>query len=192
MIPSLLSSLVLSSLISGTTSLSNTASSRGCGKPLSNSVQPNQSVNLTLVSSSGVTPRKYRLHLPAHYHVDRELPLILSFHGRGKDAKFQEELSQFSNASYGFDGIVVYPEGVPVIVAIATVSIVITNKHRLQKAPNSSKVIRMRLHQSTMSHLHSSFWTTSNPPFASTLRASTQPESRMAEASLACLLATQK
>lgn len=27
--------------------------------------------------------------------------------------KYQEELSQFSNASYGFDGISVYPEGVP-------------------------------------------------------------------------------
>lgn len=40
--------------------------------------------------------------------------MIVSFHGRNKDMEYQEELSQFSNASYGFEGIAVYPEGVPV------------------------------------------------------------------------------
>ncbi|KAF1361967.1 hypothetical protein EJ07DRAFT_163870 [Lizonia empirigonia] len=66
----------------------------GCGGPLPTGIELDKSVDLTINSLSGV-------------------PLILSFHGRGKNAKFEEELSQFSNATYGFDGISVYPEGVP-------------------------------------------------------------------------------
>lgn len=88
--------------------------SSGCSKPTPEGVHPGQSVNLTISSKSGVTPRGYRLHLPSSYDEKTALPLILSFHGRGKDAEFQEALSQFSNASYGFKGIAVYPEGVPV------------------------------------------------------------------------------
>ncbi|KAF1850834.1 carbohydrate esterase family 1 protein [Cucurbitaria berberidis CBS 394.84] len=110
---SLLSSLALSTLIPGITSSSGTASDGGCGKQLPEGVQSDKSVDLTLDSSSGVTPRKYRLHLPPSYDINKKVPLILSFHGRGKDGQFQEALSQFSNASYGFDGIAVYPEGVP-------------------------------------------------------------------------------
>jgi poly(3-hydroxybutyrate) depolymerase len=79
----------------------------GCGAPLPDGVSPNKSVNRTLGD------RKYRLHLPAGYDGTQKLPLILSFHGRTQDAKYQEKLSQFSNATYGFQGIAVYPEGVP-------------------------------------------------------------------------------
>ncbi|KAF9695139.1 hypothetical protein EKO04_006904 [Ascochyta lentis] len=85
----------------------------GCGGSLPQGVELGQSVNLTINSSSGVSTRGYRLHLPGSYDTNKKVPLILSFHGRGKDAKFQEELSQFSNATYGFNGISVYPEGVP-------------------------------------------------------------------------------
>jgi poly(3-hydroxybutyrate) depolymerase len=86
----------------------------GCGKDLPKGVELDKSVNLTLKSESGVSPRKYRIHIPPSYDNKTPVPLILSFHGRGKDAKYQEALSQFSNASYGFQGIVAYPEGVPV------------------------------------------------------------------------------
>lgn len=85
----------------------------GCNTGVPSDVEPGKSVNLTIPSKSGVTPRKYRLHLPEDYDGTTELPLILSFHGRTQDAKYQEELSQFSNASYGFKGISVYPQGVP-------------------------------------------------------------------------------
>jgi poly(3-hydroxybutyrate) depolymerase len=87
----------------------------GCNKALPAGIKPDESVNLTITSSSGVSPRKYRLHLPRGYDGSKELPLILSFHGRSRDALFQEELSQFSNASYGFEGISVYPQGVPLV-----------------------------------------------------------------------------
>ena len=52
--------------------------------------------------------------MPKSYDNSVPVPLILSYHGRGKDMKFQEKLSQFANASYGFEGISVFPEGVPV------------------------------------------------------------------------------
>jgi poly(3-hydroxybutyrate) depolymerase len=86
----------------------------GCGGSLPQGVELDKSVNLTISSSSGVSKRGYRLHLPKSYDANKKVPLILSFHGRGKDAKFQEELSQFSNATYGFEGVSVYPEGIPV------------------------------------------------------------------------------
>ncbi|KAF1946992.1 poly depolymerase [Clathrospora elynae] len=88
-------------------------SSHGCGQALPDGISVDKSVNLTLDSANGMTVRKYRLHLPKSYDIGTPAPLILSFHGRGKDGKFQEELSQFSNASYGFEGISVYPEGLP-------------------------------------------------------------------------------
>lgn len=88
--------------------------SAGCGKPLPSGITLGKSKNLTITSDSGASPRKYRIHVPTSYDINEPVPLILSFHGRGDDMKYQEELSQFSNASYGFEGIAVYPQGVPV------------------------------------------------------------------------------
>lgn len=120
---SVLFSLALTPLLTGTTSVLATAADCGCGKQPPKGVEADQSVNRTLTSASGVSPRKYRIHLPPLYDVDKKYPLILSYHGRGKDAKSQEELSQFSNASYGFEGIAVYPEGVPVRVVAAEIKV---------------------------------------------------------------------
>ncbi|KAI4606121.1 hypothetical protein J4E80_010329 [Alternaria sp. BMP 0032] len=108
------SSSMLAVLFAATAASSpNTAPDCGCGKSLPKGVELDKSVDLTLESESGVSPRKYRLHIPPSYDNNNPVPLILSFHGRGKNAKYQEALSQFSNASYGFEGIVAYPEGVP-------------------------------------------------------------------------------
>jgi len=88
----------------------------GCNTHLPEGVHPDQSVNRTLENSqSGPTTRKYRIHLPPNYDNTKAVPLILSFHGRTQDALYQEELSRFSEASYGFQGISVYPEGEPII-----------------------------------------------------------------------------
>lgn len=85
----------------------------GCGSPLPEGIELDKSVDLTINSSSGLATRGYRLHLPKTYKTNTKVPLILSFHGRGKNAEYQEALSQFSNATYGFEGISVYPEGAP-------------------------------------------------------------------------------
>jgi poly(3-hydroxybutyrate) depolymerase len=87
----------------------------GCDKALPADIKPGDSVNLTMTSASGVSPRKYRLHLPKSYAGTKKVPLILSYHGRTRDALNQEELSRFSEARYGFEGISVYPQGVPLV-----------------------------------------------------------------------------
>jgi poly(3-hydroxybutyrate) depolymerase len=78
----------------------------GCGAALPEGVKPNVSVEQSLGD------RRYRLHLPPGYDGKAKLPLILSFHGRTQTGTYQEKLSKFSNATYGFQGIAVYPEGV--------------------------------------------------------------------------------
>ncbi|OAL50923.1 alpha/beta-hydrolase [Pyrenochaeta sp. DS3sAY3a] len=110
---SLVFGFAASVLVSGISCNPTTSSGFECQKPLPEGIEPGKSVNLTLKSASGVSIRKYRLHLPKPYNGNNSVPLILSFHGRTQDAKFQEKLSKFSNATYGFEGIAVYPEGVP-------------------------------------------------------------------------------
>jgi hypothetical protein len=111
----LVSSTLGLSIIPNIYGLATRDSKSGCNIALPPDVFPDKSVNLTLASSGSVSPRKFRLHLPAGYDGTQQLPVILSFHGRTQDALYQENLSQFSNASYGFSGIAVYPEGVPLI-----------------------------------------------------------------------------
>ncbi|KAF1915427.1 poly depolymerase [Ampelomyces quisqualis] len=94
--------------------LASSVAKSGCNAPLPADAKPGNSVDLTLPSSSGVSPRNYRLHLPAGYDGTKKLPLILSFHGRKRSAKEQEELSRF-NKAYGFEGISVYPQGVTAV-----------------------------------------------------------------------------
>ena len=113
MVPLSLFSTAILAALPGISGASVTDEKSGCGGSLPEGIELDKSVNLTISSSSGVSTRGYRLHLPKTYDTNKKVPLILSYHGRGKDAKFQEELSQFSNATYGFEGISVYPEGIP-------------------------------------------------------------------------------
>ena len=93
-----------------------TAAQCGCNAALHPGVTPGRSVNQSLENSqSGVATRGYRIHLPPGYDNTEGVPLILSFHGRTQDALYQENLTKFSDPSYGFEGIAVYPEGVPLI-----------------------------------------------------------------------------
>jgi poly(3-hydroxybutyrate) depolymerase len=89
----------------------------GCNSPLPDGIVPGEPKNLKINSTSSpdVHVRKYRLYLPKDYDGTKKLPLILSFHGRTQTAKYQDELSQFSNATYGFQGISVYPQGLDFI-----------------------------------------------------------------------------
>lgn len=95
------------------TSAAATTPSTGCGKTLPAGVVPGgDSTNVTIFS--GGIERSYLIHLPANYSTHTPVPLILSYHGRTKSASEQEELSQFSNASYNPSAIAVYPQGVAV------------------------------------------------------------------------------
>jgi poly(3-hydroxybutyrate) depolymerase len=101
---------IFSSVILGATELS-----PGCGTPIPSGVEPGHSSNHTINSHSGASSREYRIHIPESYLDTVPVPLIISYHGRGTDMKFQEQLSQFSNASFGFEGISVYPQGILVL-----------------------------------------------------------------------------
>ncbi|WP_116202129.1 alpha/beta hydrolase family esterase [Amycolatopsis circi] len=58
--------------------------------------------------TSGGIDREYRIYVPARYNPHRQYPVVLSYHGHGRTAEYQEELSGFS----GSDVIAVYPQGV--------------------------------------------------------------------------------
>lgn len=58
--------------------------------------------------TSGGIDREYRIYVPARYDSHRRYPVVLSYHGHGRTAEYQEQLSGFS----GSDVIAVYPQGV--------------------------------------------------------------------------------
>jgi poly(3-hydroxybutyrate) depolymerase len=81
----------------------------GCGKPLPSGVQVGKTTNISI--ESGGLIRDYLLHVPKSYDGKKPVSLILSFHGRGKNASQQQDLSQFSNSTYNPNAIAVYPDG---------------------------------------------------------------------------------
>jgi poly(3-hydroxybutyrate) depolymerase len=80
-----------------------------CGQPLVPTALAGMTNNVT-IKSSGLN-RNFLISLPSAYNANTPVPLIFSFHGRGKDARYQQKLSQFSNASYNPNAIAVYPNG---------------------------------------------------------------------------------
>ena len=87
------------------------ASSKGCGQKLPDSITTNKSNNLTIKTSDGLE-RSYLLHLPSNYDYKKPHGLIWSYHGRGKNATHQEDITGLSKSSSNPDHIVVYPQGV--------------------------------------------------------------------------------
>jgi poly(3-hydroxybutyrate) depolymerase len=85
----------------------------GCSKSLPLNITLGKSQNISI--ESGGLNRSYLLNVPESYDAKSALPLILSFHGRGKSAKSQEELSQFANATINPNAISVFPQGVLVL-----------------------------------------------------------------------------
>jgi poly(3-hydroxybutyrate) depolymerase len=85
----------------------------GCSKPLPQNAVVGKSQNMSI--ESGGLERSYRLHIPKSYDATNYVPLILSFHGRGKSAKQQEELSQFASTKVNPDAISVFPQGYMVL-----------------------------------------------------------------------------
>jgi len=81
----------------------------GCGESLPDGVSIGKHSNQSIIS--GGLNRTYLIHIPESYDGNTPAPLILSFHGRHKNAREQERLSQFSNASYNPSAIAVYPQG---------------------------------------------------------------------------------
>jgi poly(3-hydroxybutyrate) depolymerase len=63
----------------------------------------------------GSTERSYLLFLPSDYESDSSSrPLILSYHGGGRDAEQQLDLDQFTNPFFNKKALVAYPQGINV------------------------------------------------------------------------------
>lgn len=90
------------------------ATSPGCGIDHS-SVAGKASFNGSVISSGG--NRTFLIHVPANYNKNKPTGMVLSYHGNGKTAAIQEELSQFSNPFFNENWIAVYPQGVGVSVS---------------------------------------------------------------------------
>lgn len=74
----------------------------GCGRP---SPYPRGTTTKGRLVSDGVQ-RRYLVHVPDVYSPARPTPLVLSFHGRTRNARYQEQLTGMS----ALDAIVVYPQ----------------------------------------------------------------------------------
>lgn len=90
--------------------LSSQAIATGCDKVLPVEAGSTTKIPIT----SGGLEREYLLNVPTTYDATKKVPLIFSFHGRGKNASGQMELSQFANPGFNPDAISVYPNGVKV------------------------------------------------------------------------------
>lgn len=80
--------------------------STGCSSP------HNVSIGTTEVVKLG--DREYRLYFPVSYQSAKPAPLILSYHGGHRTAKWQEELDLLTSTYFNEDYIVVYPSGLNV------------------------------------------------------------------------------
>lgn len=83
-----------------------TRDTMGCSKP---HTVDGVSRNYSPLTNGG--KRDYRLHIPSSYDPNSPAPLIISYHGHGKNMVEQETLSQFSNDAINPNMIAVYPQG---------------------------------------------------------------------------------
>jgi poly(3-hydroxybutyrate) depolymerase len=87
--------------------------SQGCGLAIPGGLTPGGPSQLEYIPSQEHN-RSYLVHLPSNYNINKPAPLILGYHGNGKDAAHQEEISGMSETEYDRGYVVVYPNGVDV------------------------------------------------------------------------------
>jgi hypothetical protein len=112
------------------------------GKPLA--LRELSGNTASIFITSGGIQRDYLLFVPASYTGSSPVPLIFSFHGRGKDAVYQQKLSQFSDTAYNKNAIVAYPNGVAVSLdGLYSVDGRLMISYRTPKAQGNFKEIRI-------------------------------------------------
>ena len=84
----------------------------GCGKEPGLEPGLENRKRLRMKSSGG--GRSYLLYVPKNYDQNKKNPLIFSFHGKGRNALYQQAASNMSNSDWNDDHIVVYPQGLQV------------------------------------------------------------------------------
>lgn len=93
-------------LFAAAAAVASASSSSGCGK--SAPYKLGKLTQDTLTSDSD--KRTFVVNLPDSYDKNTAAPLILSFHGNGRDALNQASTDFLYNATWNANSIVVYPE----------------------------------------------------------------------------------
>lgn len=91
---------------------SDAARSSGCGQPIPKGLSKGdtgKSNDLTFGTSDSST-RRYLLHIPDAYDINKPAGLIWSFAGRGKKAEHQEKITKLSDSAFNSEYIVIYPQ----------------------------------------------------------------------------------
>jgi polyhydroxybutyrate depolymerase len=70
-----------------------------------------ESTRTQVVRAAGLT-RTYRLHIPDALRKNRDLPLVIVFHGSGADGAVMERLSKFSELADREGFVVAYPDAI--------------------------------------------------------------------------------
>lgn len=88
------------------------AKSSGCGQPLPEGINKGNSGqgNDMTFGTTDSSKRRYLLHVPDNYDVNKPAGLIWSFAGRGKTAEHQQKITKLSDPTFNSDYIVVYPQ----------------------------------------------------------------------------------
>jgi polyhydroxybutyrate depolymerase len=85
----------------------------GCGR--TSPITPGSSANVTIpvnpAISEGQYTRMFRVHVPAHYNPNANIPVVLDFHGATGTAVGTESGSDFSGLADQQNFLVVYPQG---------------------------------------------------------------------------------
>lgn len=91
--------------------LTHASRSPGCGTPLPSNHHPGDSYRANITTDDGRN-RSYLVHVPSNYKPHRPAPVVIAFHGRGKDPEYMQELTQFSNETFNPDALAVYPQAI--------------------------------------------------------------------------------
>jgi hypothetical protein len=93
---------------------SESALSSGCGKSLPNGFSPGQTTSVEISATNGQPVRHYKVHLSTNFENNQGHAIVFSFHGRGREMSYQEDLSQLSQEGLLINGaeiIAIYPRG---------------------------------------------------------------------------------
>ena len=91
---------------------SDAAKSSGCGQPIPNGLSKGETgkSNDLIFGTSDSATRRYLLHIPDTYDINKPAGLIWSFAGRGKNAEHQEKITRLSDSAFNSEYIVIYPQ----------------------------------------------------------------------------------
>ena len=133
----------------------------GCGKP-----HTVDGISKDFEVSTDGRNRTYRIHLPSIYDANTPAPLVISYHGHGKDMVEQETLSQFSNDAINPTMIAVYPQGLKGVVSTALFHSPLNISHRASLTTSSERqtILGRRIRPSAQRQRQALHKRLDNPP----------------------------